>query len=221
MELNYDYLLKIIIIGDSGIGKSAILFRFADDIYNDNYISTIGVDFKIKTIFINGKMIKLQIWDTAGQERFRTITTSYYRGSHMIFLCYDITDRESFTNLDMWLSEIKNLASGNVRVIVCGTKLDLAHKRQVSKQEGQTFADTHRFDYYETSAKQNKNIEELFEKSSEKMLSNFLSILNNNSNNSNNSNNLIITKKQIISRNNTISIGTRNFKDELQKKCCI
>jgi GTPase SAR1 family protein len=121
----------------------------------------------------------------------------------------------------MWLSEIKNLASGNVRVIVCGTKLDLAHKRQVSKQEGQTFADTHGFDYYETSAKQNKNIDELFEKSSEKMLSNFLSLLNNNPNNSNNSNNLIITKKQIITRNNTISIGTRNFKDELQKKCCI
>jgi Ras-related protein Rab-1A len=218
MELNYDYLFKIIIIGDSGIGKSAILFRFADDMYNDSYISTIGVDFKIKTIFINGKMIKLQIWDTAGQERFRTITTSYYRGSHMIFLCYDITDRETFTNLNIWVNEIKNLASGNVRVIVCGTKLDLAHKRQVSKQEGQTFADTYGFDYYETSAKQNKNIDELFEKSSEKMLSNFLSLLNNNSNNSNN---LITTKKQILSNSNTISIGTRNFKDEVQKKCCI
>ena len=218
MELNYDYLFKIIIIGDSGIGKSAILFRFADDMYNDSYISTIGVDFKIKTIFINGKIIKLQIWDTAGQERFRTITTSYYRGSHMIFLCYDITDRETFTNLNIWVNEIKNLASGNVRVIVCGTKLDLAHKRQVSKQEGQTFADTHGFDYYETSAKQNKNIDELFEKSSEKMLSNFLSLLNNNSNNSNN---LITTKKQIISHSNTISIGTKNFRDELHKKCCI
>ena len=142
----------------------------------------------------------------------------------MIFLCYDITDRHSFINLDMWLKEIKNLASDNVRVIVCGTKLDLAHKRQVSIEEGKTFADKHGFNYYETSAKQNKNIDELFEKSSEKLLSNFLSPLNNNSNNSNNfnnSNNLATTKKQILLQNNTISIGTTSLKDELHKKCCI
>lgn len=214
MEASYDYLFKIIIIGDSGIGKSAILFRFADDIYNESYISTIGVDFKIKTIFINGKIIKLQIWDTAGQERFRTITTSYYRGSHMIFLCYDITDRQTFSNLEMWSEEIKKFASHNVKVTVCGTKLDLEYRRQVSIQEGKAFADKHGFDYYETSSKQNKNVDELFERSSEKMLNNFLLLLNNNSNN------LLTTKKQIMTQNNIISIGKRNFKNELQKKCC-
>jgi Ras-related protein Rab-1A len=216
MEPNYDYLFKIIIIGDSGIGKSSVLFRFADDVYNDSYISTIGVDFKIKTIFINGKIIKLQIWDTAGQERFRTITTSYYRSSHMIFLCYDITDRQSFFNLEIWLEEIKKFASSTVNVVVCGTKLDLISERKVSYKEGKEFADINNFDYYETSSKQNTNIDELFEKSSKKLLNNFLIMLdNNNKVNSINNNN-------IISQTNTVSIEKKKIlHDKLYKKCCL
>jgi Ras-related protein Rab-1A len=216
MEPNYDYLFKIIIIGDSGIGKSSILFRFADDVYNDSYISTIGVDFKIKTIFINGKMIKLQIWDTAGQERFRTITTSYYRSSHIIFLCYDITDRQSFFNLDIWLQEIKKFTASSIKVIVCGTKLDLASVRQVSYKEGKDYADMNDFDYYETSSKQNTNIDELFEKSSQKLLNNFLIMLDvNNKVNSMPDNNRIL-------QTNFISIEKEiKLQDKLYKKCCM
>jgi Ras-related protein Rab-1A len=214
MEANYDYLFKIIIIGDSGVGKSALLFRFADDLYNEGYISTIGVDFKIRTIFINGKVVKLQIWDTAGQERFRTITTSYYRGAHMIFICYDICDVRSFNNLNMWLSEINKYSSPNVRVTICGTKSDMSSSRQVSYKEGKDFADTHGFDFYETSAKKNSNIDEIFEKSSEKMLKDFLIKLNI-------ADDIRQSVSSIIKPNvgQTIKIS-KNYKDILNSKCC-
>ncbi|KAK1071653.1 ras GTPase, partial [Friedmanniomyces endolithicus] len=97
-DLRYDYLFKLLLIGDSGVGKSCLLLRFADDTYTESYISTIGVDFKIRTIELDGKTVKLQIWDTAGQERFRTITSSYYRGAHCICVVYDVTDMDSFNN---------------------------------------------------------------------------------------------------------------------------
>ena len=95
---SYDYLIKCLVIGDSGIGKSSLMVRFTDDVFNNHYISTIGVDFKIKTMVLNKKTVKFQIWDTAGQDRFRTITSSYYRGSNAILICYDVTERETFQN---------------------------------------------------------------------------------------------------------------------------
>jgi Ras-related protein Rab-1A len=103
MNNEYDYLFKILLIGDSGVGKSSILTQFANKTFTDSYMSTIGVDFTIKTVDIDGKAVKLQIWDTAGQERFRTITSSYYRGAHGINLEYDITNVESFNNIKQWL----------------------------------------------------------------------------------------------------------------------
>ncbi|KAG2598426.1 hypothetical protein PVAP13_5KG366500 [Panicum virgatum] len=153
MNPEYDYLFKLLLIGDSGVGKSCLLLRFADDSYLESYISTIGVDFKIRTVEQDGKTIKLQIWDTAGQERFRTITSSYYRGAHGIIVVYDVTDQESFNNVKQWLNEIDRYASENVNKLLVGNKCDLAESRAVSYEAGKALADEIGIPFLETSAK--------------------------------------------------------------------
>ncbi|XP_024990351.1 ras-related protein RABD2a-like [Cynara cardunculus var. scolymus] len=162
MNPEYDYLFKLLLIGDSGVGKSCLLLRFADDSYLDSYISTIGVDFKIRTVDQDGKTIKLQIWDTAGQERFRTITSSYYRGAHGIIIVYDVTDLESFNNVKQWLSEIDRYASDNVNKLLVGNKCDLAESRVVSFDTAKEFADEIGIPFMETSAKDATNVEQAF-----------------------------------------------------------
>uniref|UniRef100_A0A3B4ANN7 small monomeric GTPase n=1 Tax=Periophthalmus magnuspinnatus TaxID=409849 RepID=A0A3B4ANN7_9GOBI len=116
MAKTYDYLFKLLLIGDSGVGKTCVLFRFSEDAFNSTFISTIGIDFKIRTIELDGKKIKLQIWDTAGQERFRTITTAYYRGAMGIMLVYDITNEKSFENIKNWIRNIEEVAKANINV---------------------------------------------------------------------------------------------------------
>nr|CAD7393725.1 unnamed protein product [Timema cristinae] len=107
MAREYDHLFKLLIIGDSGVGKSSLLLRFADNTFSGSYITTIGVDFKIRTVDVDGERVKLQIWDTAGQERFRTITSTYYRGTHGVIVVYDVTSGDSFANVKRWLHEIE------------------------------------------------------------------------------------------------------------------
>ena len=109
----YDLLVKLLLIGDSGVGKSAILMRFADDSFTQSFITTIGIDFKIRTITLDGKRIKLQIWDTAGQERFKTITTAYYRGAMGILLVYDVTNESTFGSINQWVRAITQHASSS------------------------------------------------------------------------------------------------------------
>jgi len=155
----YDYLFKLLLIGDSGVGKSCLLLRFADHTYTDSYISTIGVDFKIRTIELDGKTIKLQIWDTAGQERFRTITSSYYRGAHGIIVVYDVTDQESFTNVKQWLNEIERYASHDVQKLLVGNKCDLTSKKAVTQETAKAFAEKVEMPFLETSAKAATNVE--------------------------------------------------------------
>nr|ABY85791.1 GTPase Rab1 [Larix kaempferi] len=162
MTTEYDYLFKLLLIGDSGVGKSCLLLRFADDSYVDSYISTIGVDFKIRTIELDGKAIKLQIWDTAGQERFRTITSSYYRGAHGIIIVYDVTDMDSFNNVKQWLSEIDKYASDSVSKLLVGNKCDMTEKRVVDQQMAKSFADELGIPFLETSAKDASNVEQAF-----------------------------------------------------------
>jgi len=162
MNPEYDYLFKLLLIGDSGVGKSCLLLRFADDTYTESYISTIGVDFKIRTIELYGKTIKLQIWDTAGQERFRTITSSYYRGAHGIIVVYDVTDQESFNNVKQWLHEIDRYACENVNKLLVGNKSDLTSKRVVSFDAAKEFADNLGIEFLETSAKNSTNVEQAF-----------------------------------------------------------
>jgi len=162
MTPEYDYLFKLLLIGDSGVGKSCLLLRFSDDTYTESYISTIGVDFKIRTIELDGKVIKLQIWDTAGQERFRTITSSYYRGAHGIIVVYDTTDQESFNNLKQWLHEIDRHACENVNKLLVGNKCDLTHKKVVDYPTAKEFADCLGIPILETSAKSATNVEQAF-----------------------------------------------------------
>uniref|UniRef100_A0A7R9YY16 Uncharacterized protein n=1 Tax=Chlamydomonas euryale TaxID=1486919 RepID=A0A7R9YY16_9CHLO len=158
----YDYLFKLLLIGDSGVGKSCLLLRFADDTYTESYISTIGVDFKIRTVDLDGKVIKLQIWDTAGQERFRTITSSYYRGAHGIIVVYDVTDQDSFNNVKQWLNEIDRYASENVNKLLVGNKSDLESKKVVDSATAKAFADELGIPFLETSAKSAANVEQAF-----------------------------------------------------------
>eukprot|EP01094_Clydonella_sp_ATCC50884_P009771 TRINITY_DN192_c0_g1_i3.p2 TRINITY_DN192_c0_g1~~TRINITY_DN192_c0_g1_i3.p2 ORF type:complete len:218 (+),score=103.05 TRINITY_DN192_c0_g1_i3:45-656(+) len=158
----YDYLFKLLLIGDSGVGKSCLLLRFADDTYTESYISTIGVDFKIRTIQMDGKSIKLQIWDTAGQERFRTITSSYYRGAHGIIVVYDVTDQVSFNNVKQWLQEIDRYACESVNKLLVGNKSDLSTKKVVDYNTAKEFADGLGIPLLETSAKNATNVEEAF-----------------------------------------------------------
>lgn len=152
----------MLLIGNSGVGKSSLLVRFADDVFTENFMPTIGVDFKIKTIDVDGKQIKLQIWDTAGQERFKTITSSYYKGAHGIMVMYDVTDRESFFNIQTWMSEVEKNASDNISRILVGNKCDLEGQRAVSFEEGQELADHYCVRFMETSAKDSKNVDQAF-----------------------------------------------------------
>ncbi|EMP27244.1 Ras-related protein Rab-8B [Chelonia mydas] len=160
MAKTYDYLFKLLLIGDSGVGKTCLLFRFSEDAFNTTFISTIGIDFKIRTIELDGKKIKLQIWDTAGQERFRTITTAYYRGAMGIMLVYDITNEKSFDNIKNWIRNIEEHASSDVERMILGNKCDMNEKRQVSKEKGEKLAIDYGIKFLETSAKSSINVEE-------------------------------------------------------------
>uniref|UniRef100_A0A8C9UJU5 Ras-related protein Rab-13 n=1 Tax=Spermophilus dauricus TaxID=99837 RepID=A0A8C9UJU5_SPEDA len=141
---------------------TGLIIRFAEDNFNSTYISTIGIDFKIRTVEIEGKKIKLQVWDTAGQERFKTITTAYYRGAMGIILVYDITDEKSFENIQNWMKSIKENASAGVERLLLGNKCDMEAKRKVQKEQADKLAREHGIRFFETSAKSSMNVDEAF-----------------------------------------------------------
>ena len=164
-------MFKILLLGDSGVGKSCIIIRYIENNFSTNLMNSIGVDFKLKNIQIDNKNIKLQIWDTAGQERFRTITTSYYKGAHAILIVFDLTDRESFEHVRNWMADIDKFAKEGVYRILVGNKCDLENSRKVRKEEGNEIANKYGIKYIETSAKETTNIDDLFESTAKHLLS--------------------------------------------------
>ncbi|KAM0001072.1 putative small GTP-binding protein [Helianthus debilis subsp. tardiflorus] len=162
IDHEYDYLFKIVLVGDSGVGKSNILSRFTRNEFSLESKSTIGVEFATRTLEVDGKTIKAQIWDTAGQERYRAITSAYYRGAVGALLVYDITKNSTFDNLQRWLHELREHADANIVLMLAGNKSDLNHYRAVSEQDGQSFAEKEGLLFLETSALESYNIENAF-----------------------------------------------------------
>ncbi|KAG7267918.1 hypothetical protein CRUP_006668 [Coryphaenoides rupestris] len=148
-DQNFDYMFKILIIGNSSVGKTSFLFRYADDSFTPAFVSTVGIDFKVKTIYRNDKRIKLQIWDTAGQERYRTITTAYYRGA-MGFI--------------LMSTQIKTYSWDNAQVLLVGNKCDMEDERVVAAERGRQLSEQLGFEYFEVSAKDNINVKQTFER---------------------------------------------------------
>eukprot|EP00301_Raphidiophrys_heterophryoidea_P022083 c6327_g1_i1.p1 GENE.c6327_g1_i1~~c6327_g1_i1.p1 ORF type:complete len:246 (-),score=38.43 c6327_g1_i1:464-1117(-) len=162
-EDEYDFLFKVVLIGDSGVGKSNLLSRFTRNEFTLESKSTIGVEFATRSIQTEGKTIKAQIWDTAGQERYRAITSAYYRGAVGALLVYDIAKHASFENVERWLKELRDHANQNIVVMLVGNKSDLRHLRAVPTTEAQGFAEKHGLSFIETSALDATNVEVAFQ----------------------------------------------------------
>lgn len=159
-------ILKILILGDSGVGKSNLLSRFCDDKYDENKKATIGLDIYNYSGNSNGQRVQVNFWDTAGQEKYRSISTTFYKDALGIILTFDITNRNSFTNLDIWFHEIKNYGHKDVKILLIGNKIDLSEKRRVTTEEADKFAREHNTFYMETSAKSNSDrcVDQAFQK---------------------------------------------------------
>ena len=158
----YDYLFKLLILGESGVGKTCLLLRYTDDFFTANHLTTVGIDFKVRVVVLENKIIKLQIWDTAGQERFRNISRIYYKGAQGIILTYDITDQSSFRNVRNWIKQVEENAPTNVCKVLVGNKCDKSD-RVVTEEEGKMLANDFGMRFFETSAKTNQNVNEVFQ----------------------------------------------------------
>lgn len=156
-----DYSLKLLLLGDSTVGKTSLYLRYFEDYYQDSQLQTIGVDYRIKKVDYLDRKINLNIWDTAGQDRFRAITQSYYKGAHGVLLLFDVTNINTFQNVKQWLSQIKEYSPNNCELILAGNKIDIK-ERSVSKEEATALAEEYKIQYIEISAKENINVKEVF-----------------------------------------------------------
>ena len=158
----FDVKYKIMVLGESKVGKTSLIKRYTKDQFGGVYLTTVGMDFQDKIIEIEDKKVRLQVWDTAGQERFRNVTKSYFQSSHGLLVVYDITDRESFEKINFWMENIKNNAPENAKLILVGNKCDLANERKVTIEDGENKARNYNIKFFESSAKDGTNVNELF-----------------------------------------------------------
>ena len=162
-EENYDVLFKIVLIGDSFVGKTNIMSKYLKNEFHEDSKATVGVEFGAKKFDIEGKSVKAQIWDTAGQERYKSITTTYYRGAKGALIVYDITRKETFDSVDRWISELVNSGDKNMTMLLIGNKCDLDNQRQVTKEQGEEKAKAFKVAFLETSASSGENLDVAFE----------------------------------------------------------
>ena len=169
--MSEDIVYKVLLLGDSTVGKTCFLLRYRDKSFQDAHLSTIGLDYRLKSMTLkNKKNIKLQIWDTAGQDRFRAITKNYYKGANGIILIYDVTNLQTFENVKNWITQIREEANKNVVIFLAGNKADLPEEsRAVQKEDGQKMAEEYNIPFQETSAKEGINVNETFQELVEKI----------------------------------------------------
>ncbi|CAI5696809.1 ras-related protein Rab-15-like isoform X1 [Oreochromis aureus] len=170
MAKQYDFLFRLLMLGDSGVGKTCMLRRFTESDFDTTHISTIGIDFKMKTLEVDGTKVRVQIWDTAGQERYQTITKQYYRRAQGIIFVYDITDKLSFKHIAKWVSDVDEYTTQKMETILIGNKCDDSLRREVSKNQGTKLAGSYGMEFFETSASKNININESFKRLTELVL---------------------------------------------------
>ena len=206
----YEFIFKIILIGSSSVGKSSILQRYIQKVFNESYSCTIGVDFFMKSIDVGEKSIKLQLWDTAGTEKFRSITTGYYRGANAAFVVFDLTSKQTFDCLNEWIENYYKYSNPDYEknVVLIGNKSDLVNKREVSEEEIEKFAKDNNIMYFETSAKDGKNIDEFFYFIAEKLVKQYENKENEEEKNKN------LINNENLKKNTVVLIGDK-------KKCCL
>ena len=178
----YDMMFKILLLGDSGVGKSSLLLRYTKDEFNTDMRATIGVEFGLKFIKIDNVQYKIQIWDTAGMERYRSITSAYYKGAKGVIIVFDLCKKSSFNNVNKWIEDFKSKADEDAEILIVGNKNDLIEQREVTEEEAKINAQKYKSAYMETSAKDNNNVENafltLFEEINKKIKENNSEIIN-------------------------------------------
>ena len=215
MSLNFHYLLKYVVIGDSGVGKSNILLRYIYNSFSEEFKTTVGVEFGAKNIEIDKKIYRIQIWDTAGQENFRSIARAYYKNSVCACVVYDISSHSSFENIQSWIDDCTKQTAQSVLLVLIGNKNDLINQREVTYEEGETFAKNHKMMFLEVSAKTGNNVNEIFEESVKKIANNISKNVYDLGNDS--------CGIRVGASQDTFLLGENNkndFNDNNSKKCC-